>query len=78
MKLRWIDSKSKRLHEVSIDLDAILKNGALDAPLAGSRLAPLAPDPLQATGEGSVFNAGLRSGPPTTSHRDCWQRRRSA
>jgi hypothetical protein len=49
MKLRWIDSKSKRLHEVFIDLKAILKSDSFESPvplsdrqrLASGQLAPV-------------------------------------
>ena len=44
MKLRWIDSKSKRLQEVFIDLNAILQNSSS----MGGRLAAECGDAISA------------------------------
>ena len=75
MKLRWIDSKSKQMREVLIDLNAILTNRQAGTAGPGSRLSAV-PSPLLATPEEDQVTDGLSSGQQATPRPNCWERPR--
>ena len=72
MKLRWVDSKSKRVQEVLIDLDAILRPRGSAKSLC-SRTQPVPPG---VPSEIASHDMGLDSRPiiPSSSRPTGWQR----
>jgi hypothetical protein len=69
MKLRWIDSKSKRLQEVFIDLNAIL-SGSAGTQRASSPLSAMLPMPALLAREEEPSSSSWRTALDTRPHLD--------
>ena len=59
MKLRWIDSKSKRMHEVLIDLNAILAAPSLKTQRASALCSALSSDSVDSGDAGMELSSDV-------------------